>query len=181
MSWFTTDWFFVTSAGTEITAGEIVNIGAGGGSFYVKKWGTDSVLELKYGVLGLGAGVGLPVNIDTSTVNMPSRGMGQIMGNNRHSLRPSDFDGWCSMAGIQVAPGLGGGSVLSVYFNIPLVGSWTDARAWGRIGGTTVGLQFGAGAMFYGGRISRGTEQALSRVLAGQPPPVHRVRNARWD
>lgn len=181
MSWFPTDWSFVTSSGTEITAGEIVNIGAGGGSFYVQKWGTHSVLELKYGVLALGHGLGLPVNIGFSTVNMPSCGIGHIMGNNRHFLNPSDFGGWCAMAGVQVAA-VGGGSILSVYFNVPVLsGSWTDARAWGRIAGTTAGLQFGEGALFYGGFILRGAEQELSRVLAGPPPPSHRVRNARWD
>jgi hypothetical protein len=153
MSWFPTDWSFVTSAGAEITGGEILNIGGGGGAFYVRNRRTRNVHELTYGVVTAGGGFGFPVNIDVSTVDMPSHGIGPILGNNRHFLRPSDFEGGCAMAGIQVAIG-SGESVLSVFFNVPVFGLWTDARAWGKIAGKNVGLQLGAGAMFYAGYIS---------------------------
>jgi len=170
MAWFETDWSFTTSEGLEFSGGEVINLGAGGGAFYVSNRLPNSVLRLEYAVLAAGVGVGFPVNIDESTVDMPSVGIGQIMGNNRHWLELSDFEGWCSMAGVQVAAG-GGLSVLSVYFHTPVPGYWWGARAWGKIAGTTVGEQAGAGAMFYVGRISR----------AFPKRPHQRVHNARWD
>ena len=151
MSWMKTDWVFVTSQGGEITGGEVINIGGGGGSIFLRNVRTRNRIELTYGGIGAGIGVGLPINIDISTQETESHGIGGVYGRDTAQLRPNDFTGACIIGNLQYAGICEGRSIVAFFFNVPIISGGGKALAflWGR----NVGFESGAGAMFYVGYV----------------------------
>ncbi|MGE5346783.1 MAG: hypothetical protein ACM3JH_12580 [Acidithiobacillales bacterium] len=182
MAWNPTSWRFVTSLGFELAGGIAWQVGATGGSFFLKNSYTQRQIELKYGALGAGAGAGVPISLDFSARDMPSGALTPILARNRPRLEPDDFTGLFVMGNLQYAV-IGHGMALSaVFFNLPLtdmlfqatgigmgIGMVLDilragegnmpslvesARAVGLIYSKTVGFQAGVGAMYYYGYLS---------------------------
>jgi hypothetical protein len=163
MSWHQTTWQFVSSQGGEITAGEGLNVGGGGGSFFLKDGRTRNRLELPYGVLTAGVGAGSPINIDFCTREMESGGVGNIWARDRHYLHPEDFSGLCVIGNLQYAGIFEGKAISLVFFDVPVLtsiemgvpipGTVFSAKAAGVIWGRNVGIEMGAAAMFYVGFI----------------------------
>ena len=172
LGWVDTDWHFGTSEGGQpeggpsqgggVEGGVIINIGGQGGSFFLENDRTHSRIQLDYGALGIGFGEGLQINIAGSTRDMPSRGIGFIQANNRCVLHESDFQGFFEMRVFEITGG-GGTSWVNVYLGISAwdmfaptpVPAFNFAKARGVILATSVGFQFGYGAMFYYGYLSR--------------------------
>jgi len=160
MQWYPTDWQFVTSGGFEITAGDVIVFGGGGGVLYARNRVTRNLLELTYGALIDGMGVGeIPVSADLSVTQMPSVGLGKILARNRHTLSPDDFEGFFAMKSMQVG-GILGFSVALVLFGLPaplavLSDLWPYfAKAAGFLLSSNVGVQFGGGFLNYQGYMN---------------------------
>lgn len=152
MSWYETDWHFVSSQGVEITAGEVINVGATGGSFFLEERRTHNRVELAYGALGFGLGVSLiPFGIDYSLREFPTVGIRKIMARDSRRLYQEDFAGLFIMATLS-----GGGPIGNVLtfvcFNVPFVGTpCSMPKALGIVLGSNAGIQTGgAGMQYYG-------------------------------
>ena len=121
MPWFRTPWKLVSSAGLDLSAGELVQINAGGtGLRFQHRNGTRFTLGFGYG--GAGVGVGLtPIQVDLSTFDMPSGGIGPVFGKTPN-LAMGDFEGGITFIDFQLAGAVSGGAAYAL-----TLGQWLPA------------------------------------------------------